>query len=86
MSPVHSFPPHFSKTHSNVILPSVKEGEMGGACSTQEYEKCIQNLLENLKERDQLGDLGIAGWITLKMIPEEMDVGQVHVAQDRMQQ
>ena len=40
----------------------VKETEMGGACGTYRGEdKCIQSFGGELKERDQLKDLGVDG-------------------------
>jgi hypothetical protein len=42
---------------------------MGGTCSTlQKDEKCIQNLLENLKGTDHARDLDVVGRIILECI------------------
>jgi methylmalonyl-CoA mutase cobalamin-binding subunit len=40
---------------------------MGGVCSTRgRVEKCIQNLIDKLKERGRLGDIGVGGTVILK--------------------
>jgi hypothetical protein len=44
------------------LTDEVKETEMCGACGTYRGEdKCIQNFGGELKERDQLEDLGVDG-------------------------
>jgi hypothetical protein len=44
------------------LRDEIKEDEMGRACSMHVGdEKCIQNLLEYMKRRDHLEDLGMRG-------------------------
>jgi hypothetical protein len=61
---------------------------MGGACSTHVRNvKCIhrtQFYFENLKGRDNLGDLSADGTILIKRsLRVGEDVDWIHVAQDR---
>jgi hypothetical protein len=46
-----------------VISSSIITGRTGDVTSMGRNEKCFQNLSENLKEENQLGDLGIDGML-----------------------
>jgi len=59
-----------------IKMEKIEKNEMGGACSTYgEGEVCTGFWWGNLRERDQLEDLGLDGRIILRWIFRNLDMG-----------